>query len=247
MKRLVILGVAGIVMGGLASARPSPDAKTDVKNAVRKLADQAGYSWTAVTIGANQGKDPQEKEKTTGRMEKEGYTLLSMDKGGKVSEAAIRGEKVAVKTADGWKNAADFDPKGDAKGKLDKSLVLAQGLQKYRTPAAEAAAFADLVKDLQAQEGGLYSGEFTDEGVKSYIDGTTKPGKKPADLTEPKITAKFWLKDGSLAKYEVVLEAKKPKGKDKTLAGTKTTVTTEISDVGSTKVELSDDAKKKLQ
>jgi len=241
---MLALGVV-LLASGAAIAR-ARDAKEDVKNAAKKLGDQANYSWTAATVGANEGKDPQEKGTTQGKTEKGGCTHLLTDKGGKATEAALKGDKVAVKAADGWKNAADFDPAGDAKGKLDKSLVLAQGLKKYKTPADQAAAYVDSIGELAGADG-VYTGSFTAEGVKAYIDSTAKPGAKPSDLAEPKVTMKFWVKDGTLAKYELVLDAKKPKGKDKTLAGTKTTITVEIKEVGTTKIELADDCKKKLQ
>ena len=113
MKLLMILAAALLV---------ARDAKEDVRNAAKKLGDQASYSWTAATVGTNEGKDPQEKGTSQGKTEKDGCTHLLTDKGGKATEAAFKGGKVAVKTADGWKNEADFDPAPDAKGKVDKSL-----------------------------------------------------------------------------------------------------------------------------
>ena len=245
MRKIMALGVV-LLASGAAMAR-ARDAKEDVRNAAKKLADQAGYSWTTATTGVNEGKDPQEKGTSQGKTQKDGCTHLLSDKGGKATEVALKGDKVAVKTAEGWKNAGDFDPAGDAKGKLDKSLVLAQGLKKYKTPAAEAAAFIESIGDLKSLGDGLFTGSFTEEGVKAYLESTAKAGKKPADLAEPKVTVKFWLKDETLAKYELTLEGKKPKGKDKVLAGTKTTISVEIKDVGSTKIELADDCLKKLQ
>jgi hypothetical protein len=245
MKRMLALGVV-LLASGAAIAR-ARDAKEDVKNGAKKLADQASYSWTSATTGTNEGKDPQEKGTTQGKTQKDGCTHLLTDKGGKATEAAVKGDKVAVKTAEGWKNAGDFDPAGDAKGKLDKSLVLAQSLKKYKTPADQVAVYVDWTGELASQGDGLYTGTFTAEGVKAYLESIAKAGAKPSDLAEPKVTVKFWLKDGTLAKYEITLDAKKPKGKDKTLAGTKTTIAVEIKDVGSTKTELADDCLKKLQ
>jgi hypothetical protein len=248
MKRMILLGATGLAFlaASTASVALGFDGKDDVKNAVKKLADQANYSWKTTTTSESQGKDPQEKGATLGKTEKGGVTLLTISKTTKSSEAALQGGKVAVKTADGWKNAADFDPKGDAKGKLDKSLVLAQSLQKFVMPLVDAATFADQVKEFRSQEGVL-SGELTEEGVKAFIAQSQKPGQKPVEFTEPKVIVKFWLRDGTLAKYEVVFEAKKPKGKDKTPTLSKTTTTVELMDVGSTKVEVSEDARKKLQ
>jgi len=245
MNKLLAFGVI-LLASGVAIAR-SRDAKEDVRTAAQKLGDQANYGWTSSTVGVNEGKDPQEKGTTQGKTQKEGLTHLLSDKGGKATEAALKGDKVAVKTADGWKNSADFNPAGDAQGKPDKSLLLAQGLKKYKAPAAEAAGLLEVMGELKSQGDGLFTGALTDDGVKAYLEATAKAGKKPADLMEPKVTVRFWLKEGTLSKYEVTLEGKKPKGKDKTPAGTKTTITVEIKDVGATKVELPDDCLKKLQ
>src|SRR2546425_2730692 len=100
MKKILALGVVLIASG--AAMAGSRDPKEDVRNAARKLADQANYGWAATTTGTNEGKDPQEKGTTQGKTQKDGCTHLLTDKGGKATEAAVKGERVAVKTADGW-------------------------------------------------------------------------------------------------------------------------------------------------
>jgi hypothetical protein len=56
---------------------------------------------------------------------------------------------------------------------------------------------------------------------------------------------KFWLKDGQLVKYQFhVTGSMSFNGND---FDVDRTTTTEIKDVGATKVDVSDDAKKKLQ
>ena len=57
-------------------------------------------------------------------------------------------------------------------------------------------------------------------------------------------SAKFWLKDGKLTKYEFMLKGKLKFG-DNEFPNDRTT-TVEIKDVNSTKVEVPEAAKKKL-
>ena len=55
---------------------------------------------------------------------------------------------------------------------------------------------------------------------------------------------KFWIKDGVLSKYEYKVQGKVSfNGNDRDVDRT---TTTEIKDIGTTKVEVSDEAKKKL-
>src|SRR5437762_14165526 len=103
MKKILALGVVLIASG--AAMAGSRDPKEDVRNAVRKLADQANYSCTTNTTGVNEGKDPQEKGTTQGKTQKDGCTRQPTAKRGKSSEAAGKGEKVAVNTADYWQYA----------------------------------------------------------------------------------------------------------------------------------------------
>ena len=245
MKQILSWCIAGFL--ALApSAGAAPDGKEDIQAALKKLAESS-YSWKATAISESEGKDPQDKGITEGKLEKGGTALIKTTKVDKVTEAAFKGGKVAVKTADGWRNAGDFDPNGNAKGKLDKGLVLTQNLQKYQVPALEAAALLAKTKNVEVYQDGFYLSNLSDEGVTAYIEQATKVGKKPADLMEPKVAVKFWVRDGELVKYQTVFEYKKVKGKDKTLVATKETNTVEIKEIGSAKVELPEDVRKKLE
>jgi len=67
----------------------------------------------------------------------------------------------------------------------------------------------------------------------------------PPDVTDPKGTIKFWVKDGVLAKYELHTTGTMSfNGND---IARDTTATTEIKDVGASKIDVPDDAKAKLQ
>ena len=64
-------------------------------------------------------------------------------------------------------------------------------------------------------------------------------------VTNPKGTVKFWIKDGLLLKYEYHVQgAVSFNGKDQNVDQTTTVV---IKDVGTTKVEVPDEAKKIIE
>jgi hypothetical protein len=64
-------------------------------------------------------------------------------------------------------------------------------------------------------------------------------------VSEAKGSVKFWLKDGTLSKYETKVSGKiNFNGNERDVDRT---TTVEIKDVGTTKVEVPEEAKKKLQ
>jgi hypothetical protein len=74
--------------------------------------------------------------------------------------------------------------------------------------------------------------------------GTGGGGPAPA-ISNAKGSATFWITDGKLAKYQYhVTGTRSFNGNDRPVD---TTTTVEIKDVGTTKIDVSDDAKKKLQ
>lgn len=63
-------------------------------------------------------------------------------------------------------------------------------------------------------------------------------------MANPKGNAKFWVKDGVLSKYEFHVEGTVTfNGNDREM---NRTTTVEIKDVGTTQVQVPDEAKKKL-
>jgi hypothetical protein len=65
-----------------------------------------------------------------------------------------------------------------------------------------------------------------------------------AQPTDAKGSVKFWIKDGALTKYQTKVSGKVEfNGESRDM---ERTTTIEIKDVGKTKIEVPDDAKKKL-
>ena len=118
--------------------------------------------------------------------------------------------------------------------------------QNYRTPAAEATALAGQTKELKAGDKGI-SGELTEEGAKSLLTFRRRAGGGGGapNVTNPKGSVTFWITDGKLTKYQYhVTGTVSFNGNDRDVDRT---TTTEIKDVGTTKIEVPDDAKKKLE
>ena len=116
-------------------------------------------------------------------------------------------------------------------------------MQNFKAPAAQAEDLAGKVKELK-QDGDVYSGELTEEGAKSQLMFGGRGGGNGPEISGAKGSVKFWVKDGVLSKYEVKVQGKVSfNGNDRDVDRT---TTVEIKDIGSTKVQVPDDAKKKL-
>jgi hypothetical protein len=127
---------------------------------------------------------------------------------------------------------------GDGGGGFNPNTFLARTLQNYRMPATEAADLADQSKGLTNADG-MISGDLTEDGAKKLMTF----GR--ATVTNPKGSVKFWIKDGQLSKYQFHLTGTLDFNGNSFDSDRTTTV--EIKDVGTTKVDVADDAKKKLQ
>jgi hypothetical protein len=117
--------------------------------------------------------------------------------------------------------------------------------QTLKTPAVEAADMAGVAGELK-KDGDKITGDMTEDGAKSQL--TFRGGRRggtPPTITNPKGTMTFWLTDGKLTKYSSHVTGTMSGGNGDFDVDRTTTVV--IKDVGTTKVEVSDDAKKKLQ
>src|SRR6185436_20576754 len=96
------------------------------------------------------------------------------------------------------------------------------------------------------EEDGVIAGDLRDEAVKELLlFGTRRrEGQEPPKTTDAKGSVKFWIKDGALTKLEIKVQGKVTAG-ERELDINRTT-TTEIKEVGTTKIEVPDEAKQKL-
>jgi hypothetical protein len=240
MKRNILLGTMILLAGPLFAADASP--KDDVKAAAKALGSQTNYSWKATVESPNAG--GRFNGPTDGKTENGGYTCLTMTRDDGTTEAVLKGGKGAVKMPDsGWQSLAELS-QDNGDGGFNRSLFLARRLQNYKTPATEAADLADKAKELK-KDGDAYAGDLTEDGAKGLLTmGRPTTGDNAPTVTNPKGSVKFWVKDGLLTKYEFHVQGTVSfNGNDRDVDRTTTVA---IKGVGTTKIELSDDAKKKL-
>ena len=243
MKRTVWSGILILVASVPALAF---DAKDDVKAAADKLSNAPNYSWTT-TIKNNVENPPPGGRfgggPIEGKTEKGGVTWFSMKQGDNTFEAATKGEKFAMKLKDQWMGAGDVP--GAQPGKPDPAMFAGRMMKMIKPAAQNVAEAIDKLQDLKSEGDGVYSGEFTPEGAKEQIAPKGPGGNFSPTVLEAKGTVKFWLKDGNLIKIEGTMKGKMTIGQREIQIDR--TTTTEIKDVGSTKIELPDEAKKKLE
>ncbi|HLY09052.1 MAG TPA: hypothetical protein VKW04_07115 [Planctomycetota bacterium] len=247
MNRMVWTGI--LVLAALSTASALDD-KEDLKAAAKKLTDAANYSWTT-TIKNNA--DPQAPGAARfspgpieGKAEKDGVIWFSMKQGENSFEGAMKGDKVAFKIKDLWMGSGDI-PGGGQQGRPDPSMFAGRMLKGMKPAAQNVGEAIDRLKELKSEGNGVYSGEFTPEGAKDQLAPTRGQGQGnfSPTVSDAKGTAKFWVKDGIIVKVETTLQGKMSFGQREMEINR--TATTDIKDVGSTKIELPEDAKKKLE
>jgi hypothetical protein len=226
MKRIILCSVLCLLTSSVLAADSS--AKDDVIAAAKKLAEKANYSWkTTVVVPESAQFKP---GPTDGKTEKDGFTYVTMSFGDNVTKAAIKGDKAVVTNQDGdWQLASELEG-GEGRGRF-----LGRMMRNFKTPAVQAADLAGVTKELK-KESDVYSGDLTEEGAKAQFRFGNASGAKGS--------VKFWLKDGMLSKYEFKVTGKVDFNGNE--VDVDRTTTTEVKDVGTTKVNVPEAAKKKL-
>jgi hypothetical protein len=247
--RILCGGAAILVCASIVCA----DDKADIQAATQKLADAPSYSYTTTTVvpdgqfgaGTNQGK-----------IDKAGYTWLSIEGfQGNMTEVLIKGDQTAVKPSDGaWQTMQEFTAAGDNGGGFNPSRFLAMQIDTAKDPVARDLEMIGALQNLQKTDDG-YTADLSDEAAKELLSfrrrAATQPDAQadpnappPPEITNPKATIKIWVTDGMLSKVE--LHTTGSVSFNGNSIDVDRTATTEFKDVGSTKVDVPDDAKAKL-
>lgn len=239
MKTNLMFSLTMLAAGSLL-ADGSP--KDDVTSAATALGAQPNYSWRTTVEAGNGGF---RRGPTDGKTEKDGYTTLSMSFNDNTTELVIQGTNAAVKTPDGgWQSSAEATQDNGGGGGFNPAAFIVRMAQNYKTPAVEAASLAGQTQGLTAGTNGI-SGDLTEEGAKALLTFRRGGNGDGPTVSDAKGSVTFWVTDGKLTKYQThVTGTVSFNGNDRDVDRT---TTTEIKDVGTTKVEVADDAKKKLQ
>jgi hypothetical protein len=157
----------------------------------------------------------------------------------------MQGKKVAIKTSDnGWQSAAEA-MQDNGGGGFNPAMMIARMAQNFKTPATDVASLVGMTKDLTSGTNGI-SGDLTEDSAKTMLTFRRggNNGNAPT-VSNAKGSVTFWITDGKLTKYQThVTGTVNRNGNDMEVDRT---TTTEIKDVGATKIEVPDDAKKKLE
>ncbi len=235
MKRNTLFTGMALLAGSLIAADSNP--KDEVTSAAKKLGEKPNYSWKTTVVvpeGAQFRPGP-----TDGRTEKDGFTHVTSSFGDNTTQTVLKGDKGAVTNQEGsWQSLAEVEQE-EGFGRF--RAIMARNL---KTPAVQAADLAAAAKDLK-KDGDSYSGELTEDGAKTFL--TFRPRAAGGDgptVSNAKGSVKFWLKDGELSKYEFKVTGKVSfNGNDRDVDRA---TTVEIKDVGTTKISVPEEAKKKL-
>jgi hypothetical protein len=269
MFKTVLCSTLALVAGSAVVAMA--DAKDDVTAAAAKLGDSANYSWKSASESAGGGGGGGGRGgggPVSGKTEKGGFTVLTVTFGQNERQIVIKGDKVAMQNQqDEWQSSAEMaaaaaaqqaDPNAQPGGRRRGRGNMGAQYTNYKLPAETAADLASKAKSLSSADGAI-TGELTEDAAKAAMTfggggrgrrgangGNAAPGGgNGPQIANAKVTVKFYVKDGVLSKYEEHMTGTMSRGGNDVDIDRTTTV--EISDVGSTKVEVPDGAKKKFE
>lgn len=233
MKTNLLISTFILLAGSVLASTTTP--RGAVLGAAQKLAAADNYSWTTtITVPEGSRFHP---GPTEGKTRKDGLTWVSLHFGGRTTQMVLRGDKGAVKAPDEeWQSLSQL---ADAGGRQRFLAMMARG---FKTPAVQARELISGMKVL-ALAGGVYSGDLTAEGAKSMLRFGPRRNGGP-QISNAKGSVKFWIDDGVLSKYEFTVQGTMNfNGEDHDI---QRTTTVEIKDVGKTKINVPEAARKKL-
>lgn len=233
----------------LALAHAAP--VDDVKAAAQKLADAPNYAFTITTEFAN-SQFP--SVPVHGVTEKGGYTVTTVTFNDTPRQTVRKGEQAVTQNRDGeWmtmeelrqqfaNNAGGGGGNRGGGGGGRGFGMFGGGATDYAKNAADLAA---KIKDAKLVDGAIVGTLSPDDAATFLTFGRGRGGNQAPAPKNASGTVKFHLSNGALAKY--ILNVKgtvaTPNGDERDVD---VTTTTEFKNIGATKVEVPEPAKKKL-
>ena len=253
MLRTVLCSTLALVAGSAVMVRA--DAKEDATAAAAKLSDAQNYSWkqTVENAGGNGGRGG--FGNMEGKTEKGGVTMTSFQMGDNTRVTFRKGDKVVMQNQDGdWMTQEEMQAARAANGNGQGRRGRGGPQQAMRLPAETVTDLISKASDLSAGDG-VISGNLSQDAIKAMLTqggrgrrggggGGNAGGGAGPEISNAKGTVKIWTKDGVVSKFEShVTGTVSFNGNDRDVDRTSTV---EISDVGSTKIEVPEAAAKKL-
>ena len=242
MTRHLLVGTLTILFLSAAAVGWADD-KSDVQAAVKKLAESENYSWTT-TVEGGRGRGPSD-----GKTEKDGATSFTINFQNDVFEVIMQGAKTAVKMGDHWMSKAEVQKAADDAGGFSPELIVIFRIAHFKTPSAQAQQIAETFTNLQKTNDG-YTADLAEATAKDLLTfrrpaAASQDNAPQMTVKDAKGTLKIWVQAGTMTKMAIHLTGTRTfNDQDQAVDQT---LTTEIKDVGSTKITVPDDAKKKLE
>lgn len=220
MNRISSLLAPLVAMSISSSALAQPPQA--VSDAIQRLRDAPGYSWTATTsfVGA-----PISVAPIDGTAHRNGLVVLTSEAGKR--SVVAKGDARVLKTSAGWKSAADL---GDVNDPANHDLLTAQ------PPLQELVRLLETSSSLQSAGENSFTGTLGTAEALAQLE-TSLAGRPPPRGITPEIemasgTFQLWLENGLPRKYTLTIDARivLPFG----TKGLTRLRTTQIHDVGST-------------
>jgi hypothetical protein len=237
----MIAAIIVFASGALWAADSAP--ANQLSDAIAKLKTATNYSWTVTTVAGPDA--PFTPPPVKGQTDSAGFARFTSQFGENVADVVLKGDKAVVKGEDGWQL---FIPGGGFRPE-----IFAVNLARNGAPTDEAARILKGVKEFKTLDKGALGGDLTPEAATDLLSFGPRRTAAKADSDTPtfpaptgaKGSAKFWLKDGALVKYQTHLTGTVTFNENETALDF--TRTTEIQQVGTTKMDIPDEAKKKFE
>jgi hypothetical protein len=233
VRRAIIIVLTGLLSHTLCAAESNPQDK--VISAAKRLSDAANYSWAAtITEGDGTRFGPIE-----GKADATGLMHLSFEIGGVPVEVYMNGKKGAGKVSEGWQTFDEIAQTGGI------AAALVRQVRSYKTPSLDLTALGEKMNDFKEDEG-IITAQLKEDAAKERLQvfAPTAPGQRTNQLTNVKGSVRFWTREGALIKYELRIQGHVTWGENE--SDLDRTTTTEIKNVGKTKLELPAEAKQKM-
>jgi hypothetical protein len=247
MIRGILCGAFALVAGAAVVAQADP--KADLTAAIDKLGSAANYSWTTTTASSG-GFTPGPQE---GKTEKGAITSFSTSFQDNTTVIYIKGTKAVVKGDSGYQTTEEIQAAAQGGGGFNPSMFAVFMASTLKLPAEQTKEWSDKLQNIALADG-VYTADLDEESAKALMSfgRGRRGGAAPAGADAPpaptvkdaKCSVKFWVTDGSLTKYEMHMTGTRTFNDQDNPVDT--TRTTEIKEVGTTKVDVPDDAKAKL-
>lgn len=225
MKTFSLFGITMLLTTSMLAADIAP--KDEVVAAAKKLGEKTNYSWkTTVVVPESAQFKPGPSE---GKITKDGITYFTFSFGDNTTQIYLKGDKAVADVDGNWQSIAELE------GDEGPGRFLTFIIRSFKAPVAQAEELAAAAKELK-KEGDTYASELTEDGAKQQF--------RWGNVTNPKGSVKFWLKDGQLAKLQFKLTGKIDFNGNDIDVDRDTTV--EVKDIDTTKLKVPEAAMKKL-